>query len=72
MVSETWMRPQQEANAASEEQVAKDTRAPEDATFETLNDGSTALLVTPGKRLKIQVCNRPLGIGFFLRILGLV
>jgi hypothetical protein len=72
MVIEAWMRPQQEANAASEEQVAKDTRAPEDATFETLNDGSTALLVTPGKRLKIQVCNPPRGIGVFLRILGIV
>lgn len=32
----------------TEEEVVKDTTAPDDAVFETLNDGSTALLIAPG------------------------
>ena len=44
-------------NAEEEEEPIKDTSAPEGAKFETLNDGSTALLVQPGTRLKLDCSN---------------
>ena len=56
-----WLESQQEwqhgQQGVPEEAAAKDTRAPDDATFETLNDGSTALVVTPGKRLKLNLAS---------------
>lgn len=54
---DSWLESQQQGGQQeeAEEPAAKDARAPEDATFETLNDGSTALLVTPGKRLKLNL-----------------
>jgi len=52
--AESWLGPRT-APAEAEELLVKDTRAPEDATFETLKDGSFALIVPPGKRLKIDL-----------------
>lgn len=53
---ESWLGSQQQRPPQEPDHpVAKDTRAPEDATFETLNDGSTALVVPPGKRLKLDL-----------------
>ena len=53
---ESWLGSQQNsAQAVPDEPMVKDTRAPEDATFETLKDGSTALIVTPGKRLRLDL-----------------
>ena len=49
-------RPGGEGGSAAVEDIAeKEWKAPEDAVFETLNDGSTAFVLPPGKRLKIDL-----------------
>jgi hypothetical protein len=40
---------------AAAEEPEKEWKAPKDAVFETLNDGSTAFILEPGKRLKIDL-----------------
>jgi len=54
---QSWLGSQHHgAQVEPEEEVAKDTSAPEDAVFETLNDGSTALLVSPGPKDHRKAC----------------
>ena len=59
---ESWLGSQpQHEEKEPEEPTVKDTRAPEDAVFDTLNDGSTALIVPPGRRLKLDLSALLLG-----------
>ena len=53
---DSWTSRAVEGGSAQNEDIAeKDCVAPEECVFETLNDGSTALILSPGFRLKLNL-----------------
>ena len=52
---DAWLSMAQQPDPAPDEPNEQPLKHPDDAVFETLNDGSTALIVPPGKRLKLDL-----------------